>query len=234
MFVKCLEVYNCHDNHDISVSRHSPLEKTGVCPVSCSSTLAARVSLSPLSPTQMFRQSLRMRSSLMGFSFFSPWSCGIQSRGFFIVELWSRTPYTTETRPRLEAWHLVNCWCHVELASVSLLSGQHKQGSHNGSKITTLSTTFTNDSLSSLQTVEDLVTLPTHSDHYTPAPGHVRTYPGSEASFHIQWICNAWHIKMSILTTLTRLSTATVSRRNNIVDYNGRVPPQVTGRYYFN
>ncbi|TNN51955.1 hypothetical protein EYF80_037862 [Liparis tanakae] len=51
-------------------------EKTGVCPVSCSSTLAARVSLSPLSPTQMFRQSLRMRSSLMGFSFFSPCSCG--------------------------------------------------------------------------------------------------------------------------------------------------------------
>lgn len=52
-----------------------PLEKTGVWPVSCSSTLAARVSLSPLSPTQMFRHSLRMRNSLMGFSFFSPWSC---------------------------------------------------------------------------------------------------------------------------------------------------------------
>lgn len=52
----------------------SPLEKTGVCPVSCSRTLAARVSLSPLSPTQMLRHSLRMRSSRMGFSF-SPWSC---------------------------------------------------------------------------------------------------------------------------------------------------------------
>lgn len=57
-----------------SWTEDGPLEKTGVCPVSCSSTLAARVSLSPLSPTQMFRQSLRMRSSLMGFSFFSPWS----------------------------------------------------------------------------------------------------------------------------------------------------------------
>lgn len=56
----------------------SPLEKTGVCPVSCSNTLAARVSLSPLSPTQMFRQSLRMRSSLMGFSFFSLWSCSVE------------------------------------------------------------------------------------------------------------------------------------------------------------
>lgn len=55
---------------------HPPLEKTGVCPVSCSSTLAALVSLSPLSPTQMFKQSLRMRTSLMGFSFFSPWSWG--------------------------------------------------------------------------------------------------------------------------------------------------------------
>ena len=47
-----------------------PLEKTGVCPVNCSSTLAALVSLSPDSPTQMFKQSLRMRSSLMGLVLF--------------------------------------------------------------------------------------------------------------------------------------------------------------------
>ena len=53
----------------LPATTHSPLENTGVWPVSCSSTLAARVSLSPLSPTQMLRQSLRMRSSRMGFSF---------------------------------------------------------------------------------------------------------------------------------------------------------------------
>lgn len=50
------------------------LENTGVWPVSNSSTLAARVSPSPLFPTQVLRQSLQMQSSHMGFSF-SPWSC---------------------------------------------------------------------------------------------------------------------------------------------------------------
>ena len=39
-----------------------PLEKTGVWPVSCSSTLAALVSLSPDSPTQMLTHSLVMPS----------------------------------------------------------------------------------------------------------------------------------------------------------------------------
>jgi len=52
-------------------------EKTGCCPVNCSNTLAALVSLSPDSPTQMFRHSLRMCRSRMEFfdlsltSFFS-------------------------------------------------------------------------------------------------------------------------------------------------------------------
>lgn len=74
--------YKCHStfircNNVRDGKSHLPLEKTGVWPVSCSSTLAARVSLSPLSPTQMFRHSLRMRSSLIGFSFFSLWSCNV-------------------------------------------------------------------------------------------------------------------------------------------------------------
>ncbi len=43
------------------------LEKTGCWPVRDSSTLAARVSLSPDSPTQMLRHSLRMRTSRMEF-----------------------------------------------------------------------------------------------------------------------------------------------------------------------
>lgn len=44
-----------------------PLEKTGLWPVSCSNTFEALVSLSPDSPTQMFRQSFTMRRSRMGF-----------------------------------------------------------------------------------------------------------------------------------------------------------------------
>lgn len=43
------------------------MEYTGCCPVSASSTLAARVSLSPLSPTQMFRHSFMIRRSRMTF-----------------------------------------------------------------------------------------------------------------------------------------------------------------------
>ena len=42
-------------------------EKTGCCPVNCSNTLAARVSLSPDSPTQMFRHNLRILTSRMTF-----------------------------------------------------------------------------------------------------------------------------------------------------------------------
>eukprot|EP00397_Hematodinium_sp_SG-2012_P055738 GEMP01068242.1.p1 GENE.GEMP01068242.1~~GEMP01068242.1.p1 ORF type:complete len:272 (+),score=65.20 GEMP01068242.1:280-1095(+) len=44
------------------------LEKTGACSVSCSSTLAARVSLSPLSPTEMLMTSFSMRIDRMGLS----------------------------------------------------------------------------------------------------------------------------------------------------------------------
>jgi len=44
---------------------------TGVCPLSCSSTLAALVSLSPDSPTEMFMTSFWMRSSRMGFALLS-------------------------------------------------------------------------------------------------------------------------------------------------------------------
>merc|ERR1712047_62668 len=48
------------------------LEKTGVWPVKDSKTFAARVSLSPDSPTQMFKHNLRILNSLMGFfAFFS-------------------------------------------------------------------------------------------------------------------------------------------------------------------
>ena len=39
---------------------------TGVCPLSCSSTLAALVNLSPDSPTEMLRTSFWIRSSRMG------------------------------------------------------------------------------------------------------------------------------------------------------------------------
>jgi hypothetical protein len=42
-------------------------EKTGVWPVKDSKTLAARVNLSPLSPTQMFKHSLRILTSLIQF-----------------------------------------------------------------------------------------------------------------------------------------------------------------------
>merc|ERR1712113_1269805 len=45
------------------------LEKQGSCPLSCSRTLEARVSLSPDSPTQIFRHSFSMRISHMGFFF---------------------------------------------------------------------------------------------------------------------------------------------------------------------
>merc|ERR1719223_1170858 len=44
------------------------LEKTGCCSVSCSNTLAARVSRSPLSPTQIFRTSFSTRICLIGLS----------------------------------------------------------------------------------------------------------------------------------------------------------------------
>ena len=50
-----------------------PLEYTGCCPVNCSRTLAARVSLSPLSPTQMFRTNFLICSSFMGFCL--AWTC---------------------------------------------------------------------------------------------------------------------------------------------------------------
>ncbi len=57
-------------------SEHVPLEVTGCWPVSCSSTLEARVSLSPDSPTQMLRQSLSMHRSriLLVFAFW-PSAC---------------------------------------------------------------------------------------------------------------------------------------------------------------
>lgn len=49
-----------------------PLESTGVCPVNCSTTFAALVSLSPLSPTQILMMSFATLISRMGFwSFFS-------------------------------------------------------------------------------------------------------------------------------------------------------------------
>ncbi len=48
-----------------------PFEKTGVWPVSCSSTLAARVNLSPDSPTQILRHSFIIRRSLIVLFFFS-------------------------------------------------------------------------------------------------------------------------------------------------------------------
>jgi len=57
---------------------HLALLKTGCCPVRDSSTLAALVSLSPDSPTQMLRQSLRIRTSRIGFFAFS---VGILKRG---------------------------------------------------------------------------------------------------------------------------------------------------------
>jgi hypothetical protein len=47
------------------------LENTGVCPVNCSSTFAALVNRSPDSPTQMFRQSLRIRVSRIVFFVFA-------------------------------------------------------------------------------------------------------------------------------------------------------------------
>ena len=48
---------------------------TGVCPLNCSSTFAARVSLSPDSPTEMLRTSFWIRSSFIGFEDLSaaPW-----------------------------------------------------------------------------------------------------------------------------------------------------------------
>jgi len=45
------------------------LEKTGLCPVSCSKTLAPRVSLSPDSPTHKFKQSLAILISFITFCF---------------------------------------------------------------------------------------------------------------------------------------------------------------------
>ena len=55
--------------------RSWPLENTGVCPVSCSSTLAALVSLSPLSPTPMLTHNFLILTSRMGFvDFFSLFS----------------------------------------------------------------------------------------------------------------------------------------------------------------
>ena len=44
----------------------APLEKTGCCPLSCSSTLAARVKRSPLSPTEMLSVSFSILSAFMG------------------------------------------------------------------------------------------------------------------------------------------------------------------------
>lgn len=47
------------------------LLNTGCWPVNCSSTFAARVSLSPLSPTQIFKHNFWIRISRMGFADFS-------------------------------------------------------------------------------------------------------------------------------------------------------------------
>ena len=44
-----------------------PFEKTGVCPVSCSNTLAALVNLSPDSPTQISTHNFLILNSLIGF-----------------------------------------------------------------------------------------------------------------------------------------------------------------------
>ncbi len=48
-----------------------PLDVTGDCPVSCSSTFVARVNLSPLSPTLMLMQSFSIFNFFMGLIFSS-------------------------------------------------------------------------------------------------------------------------------------------------------------------
>lgn len=83
-----------------------PLEYTGVCPVSASSTLAARVSLSPLSPTQTFKQSfmiLRSRITLPFASSYRNWWTDVQT----VTNKHKRTPRTVQGRqPRLAACDL--------------------------------------------------------------------------------------------------------------------------------
>lgn len=70
--------------HATSNPKKLPLEKTGCCPVRDSKTLAALVSLSPDSPTQMFRQSFWIRMDRITlFVFFSTWEAHIVTNIYF-------------------------------------------------------------------------------------------------------------------------------------------------------